>query len=186
MAAYHLLRAPALLHFPTAGGAVCDGALFVSAGPRGDRLELHVPPGGECVGVQGLGSRRWFTLPAAERGVIVAKFIERMRANLARVVDGESPGDVAFADTYPGIHEFLGCARLADGAARSRSKLTIFYDGAVFKAGLTEPDAECTAFVTSDTFLGVLGSLEDGIQTDSLDWRRWWAGKQSGKSVKRG
>lgn len=112
--------------------------------------------------------------------------VQRMREALSRTVAGECPGDEAFAESYPGLHEFLGLSKLPDGSPRARSKLTVFYDGPVFKASLTEPDSECSAFVTSESFLGVLAALEDAIQSDSLDWRRWWTGTKPGRSAKRG
>jgi len=116
----------------------------------------------------------------------VSNFVDGMRRRLNSVAEGECPGDEAFASSYPGLHEFLGRTKLADGSPRARSKLTLFYDGPWFKATLTEPDAECSAFVTSDSFLGVLSALEDGVQSETLDWRRWWAGGKARKLSSRG
>lgn len=175
----------ATILFVCQGGETVEGQVRLRASPVGDTLVLYLPPGGFEVGACGLGARRWWAIPLTERGVLMAEFVQRMRDQLSRTVAGESPGDVDFARLYPGLWEFLSLAKLPDGSPRSRSKMQLFLDGPCWKASLTEPDAECSAFVTAETYLDLLQSLENAIQADSLDWRRWWVGGKAGKGSKR-
>lgn len=167
-------------------GLPCWGAVWLQNTSCGDRLIFSVPPGGELLGVEGLSGRRFYELPSAEQERIVADFIEKMRAQCAKTIEGECPVTEDFVQAYPGLHDFLGRSKLLDGSARTRSKLTIFYDGPKVKVGLTEPDLEMSAFVTAEGVFEALLALEEAIQTESLDWRRWYTnGKPKGDSKRR-
>ena len=167
-------------------GRPCWGAVWLQGSPCGDRLLFCVPPGGDVLGVEGLSGRRFYSLPSREQVAIVTKFIERMREMCLKTVEGECPCTEEFVQAYPGVHDFLGRTKLADGTARTRSKLTIFYDGPRVKIGLTEPDLEMSAFVTSEGFFEALQALEEAVQSETLDWRKWWSnGKSRGDSKRR-
>lgn len=169
-----------------ATGEFAAGTVWLAKERGYEALELHLPPGGEMWYREGLGRHKWSELSTERRDYVMAQFVGRMRDRMKRVSDGEMPADEAFAESYPGLHEFLGLSKLPGGENRTRSKVTIFYEGNVFKANLTEPDEEASAFVTSDSFLGVLATLEQAIQEDTLDWRRWWSGQSKGTARKRG
>lgn len=169
-----------------ATGVTVTGEVRLHSESVGDCLFFASPPGGLSLYREGLGRRRFFLLSEIERDVAMSDFVGRMREQLSRIVSGEQPSDEAFIRSYPGIHEFLGRTKLEDGRPRARSKVTLFYDGNLWKCSLTEPDAEASAFVTGETFMGVLATLEESIQGDLLDWRRWWVGGKSPRMAKRG
>jgi hypothetical protein len=167
----------------TSAGVQVLGAVWLQRDVHSERLVFCVPPGGTVVGVEGLGRHGFYSRPHKVQEQVMSDFIERMRRTCAKTVDGESPADEDFVERFPGIHEFLGRSKLADGSARTRSKLTLFYEGAAVKLGLTEPDMEMSAFVTSDGVFAGLQCLEEAIQGDKLDWRRWYGnGKHRGNS----
>lgn len=157
-------------------------SMYLCHGPDADVLVACSPPGGEPLYVQGIGLRRWLQLSALDQEAVMGGFVERLRREVSRTVDGECPVDESFITEYPALWDFLTRQVLEDGTKRARSKLTLFAEGAVLKGSLTEPDMEMSAFVTGESVLGVLRAMEEAIQSNTLDWRRWYRGGKSGRS----
>lgn len=178
-----ILVRPAQVYRDDAARAV--GSVWLCRERAGEALEFHLPPGGECVARLGLGGRRWSQLQQPVREKLVSDVIARARERLERAERGERPPDEAFAGEYPALWEFVSVSTMPNGGKRTRSKLTLFLEGDQWKAALTDPDVEASAFVTADTFLDALRSLETQAQEDTLDWRRWWKGGDRSKKQKR-
>jgi len=77
---------------------------------------------------------------------------------------------------YPGLLEFLGATRYPDGTDRVPGSVSIFIDDTALKACLNDKDGEASAYVTADSFKGILDVLERKLQDDSLEWRSWKKG----------
>lgn len=89
--------------------------------------------------------------------------------------DGDVPGgrgrDVELHRLYPCLAAHVCDDRWDDGAARVPSTLFIFHDGSRFKVMLKDREAETVAFLSSETFQGLLEGLEVGLANGTLDWR---------------
>lgn len=80
--------------------------------------------------------------------------------------------DDDFRGFYPGIFEHLTAKKWEDGKERITSTVVMFCEEGFFKICLSDRNTEEVAFMADDTWEGVLQALEQGIQGDSLDWRR--------------
>jgi len=81
------------------------------------------------------------------------------------------PEDPAFLKAHPALFDNMTALTYPDGAARQPLTLSIFADGAAWKACLRDKDAGAVAFASGKTLQGLLGALERGLAEDRLDWR---------------
>lgn len=72
---------------------------------------------------------------------------------------------------FPRIVEHLTESLWDDGSQRELSTLMIFADGARWKLCLNDRDQGRVAFMTGGDPEEALTRLEEGLATDSLDWR---------------
>jgi len=72
---------------------------------------------------------------------------------------------------YPSLMEFLTEEKYTDGSARQCGTLTVFSDGGSVKASVNDRDLNRVAFITAETFEGLLGLVEDKLKSSSVDWR---------------
>jgi hypothetical protein len=79
--------------------------------------------------------------------------------------------DTAFLNAFPDLHDHMTQVRWEDGSLRNTSSVTLFIEGAQWKACLNDRDAGLVAFVAGRSFNDVLRALNDGIKGDTLDWR---------------
>lgn len=79
--------------------------------------------------------------------------------------------DAVFAKKYPALAEFLSVEAWDESTERVRGTISVFWEEGSFKASVNDRDAEQVAFVSKGTFVGLLESIEKGLQADSLDWR---------------
>lgn len=77
-----------------------------------------------------------------------------------------------FAQNLPGLWEFIESNRFPDGSPRRAGTLTLFVDEGLFKACLSDRDADLVTFVTGTSPEACFGALEAGLQQDVLVWRR--------------
>jgi hypothetical protein len=91
------------------------------------------------------------------------------------------PRSIAFASdielsplgvAYPAVWCELTCDHWEDGSARETSSLTLFLQEGLLKGCLRDRGNDRVTFVSGDSLERVLQALEDGLSTDSLDWRR--------------
>lgn len=50
--------------------------------------------------------------------------------------------------------------------------MTVFCEDGKFKAAITDKDSGMVAFLSSDSFQGLLEALDRGLGNGSLDWRQ--------------
>lgn len=78
--------------------------------------------------------------------------------------------DVEFSREYPVLTQFLTLAGHG-GAQRVTGSLLLFCEDGKWKACLSDRDEGYYAFCSADSFTGLLGALEKGLKSGSLDWR---------------
>lgn len=82
---------------------------------------------------------------------------------------------------WPRLWEQMTCPVYPDtGEVRRTASLTLFHDQEHWKCALNDRDQEYVAFLSGDTFKGLLDSLERHLEADSLEW------KQSGFKPRKG
>jgi hypothetical protein len=62
--------------------------------------------------------------------------------------------------------------RFEDGSSRETSTLMFFHDGSYFKAMLKDRAEGTVAFVSAVDIEGCILIIEDGLERNTLDWRR--------------
>lgn len=77
-----------------------------------------------------------------------------------------------FATLHPSLWEYLSCEQWADGSARVPASLLIFVEGGLLKACVNDRALERTGWATGPTLEAVLASLDAGIASDGIEWRR--------------
>lgn len=88
-------------------------------------------------------------------------------------VNGVSPvADAVFLKAYPQVFAYLADTAWEDGSSRETATLTVFVEEGVFKACLNDRATGRSGWVSGATFTGVLKSLESGLVSDDLAWRR--------------
>jgi hypothetical protein len=93
------------------------------------------------------------------------------------------PMDCELSVLFPTVLEFLSLSRWEDGSARLPGTITLLVDGSQMKAACNDRDAGLSCFVSARTLTELLGVLEAGLSTGSLDWRQKqpWKGQRKGK-----
>jgi len=81
--------------------------------------------------------------------------------------------DPSFSKKCPTVLEFLGCNMWPDQTPREPGTITLFIEGHRWKAGVNDRDGEFSAYLSAETFQGLLEALERGLDQDKLDWRPW-------------
>jgi hypothetical protein len=123
-------------------------------------------------GHQGKGGRR------APREIDMASFVRPSGSSGASEADGVSAAAQEFGVEYPALWEHLSLRSWDDGSPRETSTLSVFLGAQGLQAALNDRDGGRVAFVTAVSLQGLLGALEAGIRSDTLDWRRsYQAGK---------
>lgn len=78
--------------------------------------------------------------------------------------------DASFGSAYPILCDFLTLTGVG-GKGREVGKLTIFCEDGKWKGNLQDVDQGEYAFLSADSFQGLLEGLEKGLARGSLDWR---------------
>lgn len=108
-------------------------------------------------------------------------------ANIRRLEPGSpvanvrpDPENDAFPGVYPLLHEHLTLVRWDDGKPRQVSTLMVTQEDGVWRGCLNDRANQRSVWVSAATFYAVLDRLEDGLQRDSLEWRRnsWQGGRR--------
>jgi len=88
--------------------------------------------------------------------------------------DGGKPDrlfDEDFYSSYPALWEFLTESCYEGGGKRELGTVSLFKDGDVLKACLSDRDVGEVAFVSGSSFKAVLDAMEQGLCSGGLDWR---------------
>lgn len=79
-------------------------------------------------------------------------------------------GDKSFEASFPALWDVMTTNAVKGKPVKTMS-VTVFVEGAEVKACLNDREGEEVAFVSSDTFQGLLDALEGGLVNGTLDWR---------------
>lgn len=82
------------------------------------------------------------------------------------------PLDDEFARHWPRIAEFVMDSRWDDGKPRKPGTVMLVNDAGTCKAWVHDVDGRRAAWVSADSLWGLLGRVEDGLQNNSLEWRK--------------
>jgi len=114
----------------------------------------------------------------------VMSFLEKSRPSKAGPVAFIQANCPWLSKSCPALHEYLTVGELPGGEVRQTSTVTIFTEGGLWKACLSERDAEATLFASGDTVESCLDNLEERLKAPHVDWRRKGQ-KGDGKPQKR-
>ena len=71
----------------------------------------------------------------------------------------------------PFLFEFLAGTVWEDGSRRETGTVLLFAEAGLFKACLRDRACRRVGFLSGDTFEGLLATIENSLQEDSVDWR---------------
>lgn len=109
----------------------------------------------------------------SQKEVIVAKYIKRATDAAKGKSASSVPKDAEFSKRYPAMWEHMTERFWEPGKPRETATVTIFTEADEIKGVFNDKANHRTAFVSADTFQGLLEALEQGLQEDSLDWRNY-------------
>jgi hypothetical protein len=97
-----------------------------------------------------------------------------------------APGDPSarvgeLSGLCPAIGEWLTCTEGADGKPRQTATVLVFTEGGLWKCCFRDRDGGEVAFLSGQTPLDLLTSLEAGLVANSLDWRPERSGQRPGR-----
>lgn len=85
---------------------------------------------------------------------------------------GQPATDPVFAGFYPTLHGHLTETVWEDGKPRKTSTLLLMTENGRWKAFFHDRDLKRGFWVTGDAYEGVLGVLEESIESSSTEWRK--------------
>lgn len=123
---------------------------------------------------------------STKRRESVAKFLKKAQAKSRKQARESVLADKGFREKYPALTEHLTLVRWEDGSARKTSTITLFAEAGLWKLTLNNREEQEVTFLTGGSLEELLGAVEQGLQTDSLEWRESWEARQSTTQRKRG
>jgi hypothetical protein len=102
----------------------------------------------------------------------VVGFIEKSRPQKQGVSRFVPASDPWLKKDMPAVHEYMTVGELEGGETRQLSSLTIFCEGGLWKACLSEKDAEMNLFASGASLEACLANLEERLTAPHVDWRR--------------
>jgi len=97
--------------------------------------------------------------------------VERPKAGSGIVGGAFSAPVGTFLSDCPLLCGYIADVAYSDGGPRKTSTITLFAEGGCLKACLSDRDLGRTAWVTAAAVEEILYAFEQGLATDSLDWR---------------
>jgi len=85
--------------------------------------------------------------------------------------------DPDFKRQWPTLSDFLTLTGWS-GKQRKSGTLLLFAEEGKWKACVNDRDGGYYAFLSSESFLGLLGALEDSLKGGGLDWRQSRSGRK--------
>jgi len=86
-------------------------------------------------------------------------------------VTGPSWPDADFARDYPALAEYMCLDRWEDGSVRETATLLLFVERGRLTCCVTDRDGNRVAFISHTELQSLLEAVEDGLRSNSLDWR---------------
>lgn len=101
----------------------------------------------------------------------MGEYVDRRRSAAASRPRSGHAADVQLREEYPALHDMMTTTELADGKPRATTTLLIFTEAGWWKCCVRDRDAGEVAFVADETYYGLLGRVEKGLEGNTLDWR---------------
>jgi len=79
--------------------------------------------------------------------------------------------DREFCERFPSLADFLHLAAWPDGDRRETGTMLVFVEDGLWKACLNDRDGDCYAFLSAESFEGLLSSADGGLGGNSVEWR---------------
>jgi len=76
-----------------------------------------------------------------------------------------------WSEVYPTLWEWLTEEKFDDGTFRTTSSLLVFVQSGELKACINDRHYSRSAFISAATVEDLLQSLDEKLESDSLDWR---------------
>jgi hypothetical protein len=100
----------------------------------------------------------------------MGKWIGQILPGLAARGKVKPASDTELAKRTPALYELLTCVEV-DGKERQTPTLLVFAEGGAWKCCIKDRESGHYAFMTSDTFMGVLCVVDAALQAGTVDWR---------------
>jgi len=101
----------------------------------------------------------------------MGQFTQKASENAKSKGGGGSVTDKTFATKFPAIWDFLTDQAPIGGKPRLTTAFTFSLDAGLLKMRVNDRQRGLYAFVSSESFQGLLEAVEDGLKEDCLDWR---------------
>lgn len=89
--------------------------------------------------------------------------------------------DPDMRDKLPVLYDFLTLTVWDDGDPREPGTVLIMAQDGMWKVWLNDKDGDRTAFLSADTFIGLLAMCDARLGADSVPWRRAGEGRKGGR-----
>jgi hypothetical protein len=90
-------------------------------------------------------------------------------------------GNAGILDCWPSLVEFLTAKEYEDGTKRVLPTLLLFVEDGKWRLWLNDRDQERSTWAESGELETALGTLEQGLSSESLSWRRTVPRKKGGR-----
>lgn len=87
-------------------------------------------------------------------------------------IDAGRASDASMGKSFPNLVEQLTEDRWEDGTAREVATLLVLCEDGAWKACLSDRAMQRKAWVSAQSFMGLLGALETGLEGEGLAWRK--------------
>lgn len=116
----------------------------------------------------------WLSCPVERRYEVAKGILARLATAQTAKPKGKTTAEAEAQKRWPCLVELLTVSEAPDGSERERSKLTVLWEEGTWKAGVTEPGLEMSAWASSPTLEGLLDALERRLASEDPDtWRKW-------------
>jgi hypothetical protein len=114
----------------------------------------------------------WESLTMESRSEIARRLIARATEALKAPPGGHPCSDVELEKDCPVFAAFMTYTGEAGKKQRRTATLTVFFEDGVFKAVLKDREEDRSLWASCDTLTGLLGTLEERLNADPVEWRR--------------
>lgn len=97
---------------------------------------------------------------------------DRVFGTVGQATSDRAAVDDGFAKDYPTLFEMLTFQGKVNGVVRKTCTMIVVCEDGQWKLGLKERDRDVSLWLSGETFVGALMSLEDALNAPVVAWRR--------------